>query len=251
MGQAKNWVVRQLSIAGIALAAAAPAQAATIGIQENLPPFSLAATNPSGQRGIYPDMADAIVARSKIPIEIKFMPYGRMLQELKTGGVDYAFGIVSPAIAEAGPFIATVAKVPMVAAARKGLALHKLEDLHNFTEVGYLRGGSCGPLVDGDAAIHRVSQDNYDSAIHKLAAGRLDGWCSIKAGFVYALNALKMTSEIGDQLEYGEVKMGFQVTGGKAGSAEAKEMAAVVEKIVSEGGTGQIFTHYVGAPYLP
>jgi ABC-type amino acid transport substrate-binding protein len=251
MWHVKCWRVSHLPIAGIALFAALQAQAATIGIQENLPPFALAATNPVGQRGIYPDMADAIVAHTKIPLEIKFMPYGRMLQELKTGGVDYAFGIVSPPIAEAGPFIAVVAKLPMVAAARKGLSLKKLDDLHAFTEVGYLRGGSCGPLVDGDAAIHRVSQDNYDSAIHKLAAGRLDGWCSIKPGFTYALGALKMNAEIGDQLEYGEVKMGFQVTTGKSGSAEAKEMAGVVEKLVSEGITGQIFSRYVGAPYLP
>jgi ABC-type amino acid transport substrate-binding protein len=179
------------------------------------------------------------------------MPYGRMLQEVKTGGVDYAFGVVSPAIAEAGPFIAVVAKVPMLAVARKGLTLKTLTDLRSFTEVGYLRGGSCGPVVDGDAAIHRVSQDNYDSAIHKLAAGRLDGWCSIKAGFVYALNALKLNADMGDQLEYGEVKMGFQVTTGKAGLDEAKELAATVEKMVSEGITGQIFRRYVGSPYLP
>jgi ABC-type amino acid transport substrate-binding protein len=251
MRHGKSWIVGQLLIAGIALLAASRAQAATIGVPENLPPFGLGAANPEGQRGIYADLADAIAAHTHIPIEIKFMPYGRMLQEVKAGGVDYAFGVVSPAIAEAGPFIAVVSKVPMVAVARKGLSLKTLDDLHAFTEVGYLRGGSCGAVVDGDAAIHRVSQDNYDSAIHKLAAGRLDGWCSIKAGFTYALNNLKMTSDVGDQLDYGEVKMGLQVTSAKAGSAEAKEMAAVVEKLVSGGIAGQIFTRYVGAPYTP
>lgn len=251
MRHKKSWFVRHLLIAGIAVFAVSRAQAATIGVPENLAPFGLAAANPEGQRGIYADLADAIAKNTQIPIELKFMPYGRMLQELKTGGVDYAFGVVSPAIAEAGPFIAFVSKVPMVAVARKGLSLKKLDDLHNFTEVGYLRGGSCGAVVDGDAAIHRVSQDNYDSAIHKLAAGRLDGWCSIKAGFTYALNNLKMTADMGDQLDYGEVKMGFQVTSAKAGSPEAKELATVVEKLVSDGIAGQIFTHYVGAPYTP
>lgn len=251
MGHSKSWIIRHLLIGGVALLAASRAQAATIGVPENLAPFGLTAANPAGERGIYADMADAIAAHTNIPIELRFMPYGRMLQELKTGGVDYAFGVVSPPIAEAGTFIAVVSKVPMVAVARKGLSLKSLDDLRNFTDVGYLRGGSCGPVVDGDAAIHRVSQDNYDSAIHKLAAGRLDGWCSIKAGFTYALDSLKMTAEVGDQLDYGEVKMGFQVTSAKAGSAEAKELAAVVEKLVSDGTTGQIFTHYVGAPYTP
>jgi ABC-type amino acid transport substrate-binding protein len=251
MSHRKSWIVSHLLIAGIALLATSRVQAATIGVPENLPPFGLGAANPEGQRGIYADLADAIAAHTHVPIELKFMPYGRMLQELKTGGVDYAFGVVSPAIAEAGPFIAVVSKVPMVAVARKGLSLKTLDDLHGFTEVGYLRGGSCGAVVDGDAAIHRVSQDSYDSAIHKLAAGRLDGWCSIKAGFTYALNGLKMTADVGDQLDYGEVKMGFQVTGAKAGSAEAQEMAAVVEKLVSDGIAGQIFTRYVGAPYTP
>ena len=251
MRHKKSWIVSHLLIAAIALLAGARTQAATIGVPENLPPFGFTAASPEGQRGIYADMADAIAAHTHVPIELKFMPYGRMLQELKTGGVDYAFGVISPAIADAGPFIATVSKVPMVAVARKGLSLKTLADLHNFTEVGYLRGGSCGPVVDGDAAIHRVSQDNYDSAIHKLAAGRLDGWCSIKAGFTYALNNLKMTADMGDQLDYGEVRMGFQVTSAKAGSAEAKELAGVVEKLVGDGVTGQVFTRYVGAPYTP
>jgi ABC-type amino acid transport substrate-binding protein len=251
MKHGKSWIVSQMLVAGIALLAASRASAATVGVPENLAPFGLAAANPVGQRGIYADLADAIAAHTATPIELRFMPYGRMLQELRSGGVDYAFGVISPAIAEAGPFIAVVSKVPMVAVARKGLSLKKLEDLHDLTEVGYLRGGSCGAIVDGDAAIHRVSQDNYDSAIHKLAAGRLDGWCSIKAGFTYALTSLRMTAEVGDQLDYGEVKMGFQVTGAKAGSAEAKELAAVVEKLVADGITGQIFTHYVGAPYTP
>jgi ABC-type amino acid transport substrate-binding protein len=240
-----------LPLAGIALFAALSARAATIGVPENLAPFGLAASNPVGQRGIYADLADAIAAHTQVPIEVKFMPYGRMLQEVKSGDVDYAFGVVSPAIAEAGPFIAVMSKVPMIAIARKGLPLKTLDDLHGFTEVGYLRGGSCGPVVDGDAAIHRVSQDNYDSAIQKLAAGRLDGWCSIKAGFIYALNNLKMNADMGEELDYGEVKMGFQVTSGKAGSAEAKELAGVVEKLVGDGTAGQIFTHYVGAPYPP
>jgi hypothetical protein len=60
-----------------------------------------------------------------------------------------------------------------------------------------------------------------------------------------------MNDDIGDQLEYGAVKMGFQVTTGKAGSAEAMDMAAVVEKLVSDDSIGQIFNRYVGAPYPP
>jgi hypothetical protein len=60
-----------------------------------------------------------------------------------------------------------------------------------------------------------------------------------------------MTADMGDELDYGEVKMGFQVTSAKAGSPEAQELDKVVEKLVSDGTTGQIFTHYVGAPYTP
>jgi len=139
----------------------------------------------------------------------------------------------------------------MVAVARKGLALKTLADLHGFSEVGYLRGGSCGAAVDGDAAINRIAQDSYDSAIRKMAAGRLDGWCSVKGGFTYALGVLKLETEIGDQIDYGEVKIGFQVTSAKAESAEARSMSAVVEKLVSDGIAGQIMARYLGAPYPP
>src|SRR4051794_37436297 len=93
MRHRKSWIVSHLLVAGIALLAASRAQAAIIGVPENLPPFGLGGANPEGQRGIYADMADAIAAHTQIPIQIKAMPYGRMLQELKTGGVEYAFGV--------------------------------------------------------------------------------------------------------------------------------------------------------------
>jgi ABC-type amino acid transport substrate-binding protein len=251
MSPLKCWLTRRLPIAGVALFAALHAQAATIGVPENMPPWGLSSTLPVAQRGIYADMADAIVARVKEPVEIRFVPYGRMLQEVKSGELDYAFGVIGPATTGAGPFITIIGKVPMVAVARKGLTLKTLADLHGFTEVGYLRGGSCGAAVDGDTAINRVAQDGYDSAIRKMAAARLDGWCSVKGGFTYALSALKMEAEIGDQIDYGEVKLGFQVTGAKAESAEAHAMSAVVEKLVSDGVAGQIIAHYLGAPYPP
>lgn len=251
MRHMKHWLVSRLPIAAMALLAAVQARAANIGVPENLPPWGLTAASPAGQRGIYVDLADAIVANTHIPLQITFVPYGRMFQEVKSGELDYAFGVVSPAISAAGPFIAVFAKTPMIAIARKGLSLKKLEDLRGFGEVGYLRGGSCGPLVDGDAAIHRVGQDNYDSAIRKLAAGRLDAWCSIKLGFTYALKNLNMAADMGDEVDYGAVKVGFQATAAKADFAEAHELATVVEKLVSDGTAGKIVAHYVGAPYSP
>ena len=60
MRHRKSWILSHLLIAGIAVLAVSRAQAATVGVPENLPPFGLAAANPEGQRGIYADLADAI-----------------------------------------------------------------------------------------------------------------------------------------------------------------------------------------------
>jgi ABC-type amino acid transport substrate-binding protein len=246
-----SWLVRHLAIAGVALCAALPARAATIGVPENLPPWGLTASLPVGQRGIYVDVADAVVSRTHQTFEIKFVPYGRMLPQIKDAELDYAFGVISPATTAAAPFLAVIGKAPMVAVARKGLSLKTLDDLRGFTEVGYLRGGSCGALVDGDAAIKRNGQDSYESAIRKMASGRLDAWCSLKPGFVYALAQLKMESQMGEQLDFGEYQIGMQVTGAKAESAEAHELAAIIDKLISDGTMGQIWIRYVGAPYTP
>jgi ABC-type amino acid transport substrate-binding protein len=251
MGNKTNWLARRLPIAGIALFAVLQAQAATIGVPENLGPWGLSPSLPQDQRGIYVNLAEAIKANTSVPIEIKFVPYGRMLQEMKSGELDYAFGVVGPATADGGKFTAVVGKVPMVAVARKGLSLKSLADLHGFTEVGFLRGGSCGAAVDSDAAVKRVAQDSYESAIRKMAAGRLDGWCSVKAGFTYTVGVLKMGDQIGDELDYGEVKIGFQVTNGKADSTEAHDLTAAVDKLVSDGVAGKIFASYLGSPYSP
>ncbi len=245
------WLARRLPIAGIALCGAMPVQAATIGVPENLGPWGISAALPDEQRGIYVNLAEAIAAHTSVPIEIKFVPYGRMLQQVRSGELDYAFGVVGPATSEAGKFTTIVGKVPMVAVARKGLTLKTLADLHQFSEVGFLRGGSCGPLVDADAAIKRVPQDSYESAIRKMAAGRLDGWCSVKAGFTYTFATLKLDTELGDQIEYGEVKIGFQVSNAKADSNEAGELTTAAAKIVSDGEAGKIFTRYLGLPYAP
>jgi ABC-type amino acid transport substrate-binding protein len=126
----------------LVLFAALQARAATIGVPENLPPWGLDAAQPVGQRGIYADLADALAARVHVPTEIRFVPYGRMLQQVKSGEVDYAFGAVSPATSAAAPFTAIVGKMPMVAVARKGLSLKTLTDLHGFT-----RSATCAAAV--------------------------------------------------------------------------------------------------------
>ena len=246
-----NWPVRLLPIVGMVLCAVMPARAATIGVPENLPPWGLTASLPAGERGVYVDVADALVARSHQTFEIKFVPYGRMVPLIKDGELDYAFGVVSPTTSAAAPFVAVIGKSPMIAVARKGLSLKTLADLRGFSEVGYLRGGSCGADVDGDAAIKRTGQDSYDSGIRKLASGRLDAWCSLKPGFVYALGQIKMEADVGEQLDYGEYKIGMQVTAAKAESAEAQEVAAIIGDLIRDGTMGKIFTHYVGAPYTP
>jgi hypothetical protein len=60
-----------------------------------------------------------------------------------------------------------------------------------------------------------------------------------------------MEAELGDQLEYGEVRIGFQVTNAKADSAEAQALTAVTAKLVIDGEAGRIFTRYLGLPYNP
>jgi ABC-type amino acid transport substrate-binding protein len=244
--------MRHVCLIAASLIAVAPsARAATIAVPENLGPWGLSANLPTDQRGIYANLAEALQASSSVPLDIKFVPYGRMLQGIKSGDVDYAFGLVTPATLDAAPFTTIVAQVPMLAVARKGMPLKALDDLHGFKDVGYLRGGSCGPLVDGDAAVHRVPQDSYETAIRKLAAGRLDGWCSIKAGFTYTLSSLKLDSDLGDQVEYGAIKIGLQVSKANLGTPDEQSLSATMKKIVASGTAGQIFTHYLGAPYQP
>lgn len=239
------------AILAILLLGAAPARAVTIAVPENVGPWGLSASEPLGHQGIYADLAEALAARVHIPVDVKFVPYGRMLQGVRTGELDFAFGLVTPTTMEAAPFTTMVGKVPMIAVARKGLTLASLGDLRGFKEVGFLRGGSCGPAVDQDPAIHRTAQDNYEVAIRKLAVGRLDGWCSIKAGFIYALSGLDMRTQMGPELEYGAIWIGLQVTASKQQSADAKELSAALDTLVSEGVAGQIFTRYLGEPYPP
>lgn len=236
---------------GLVLLSLGAAHAAVFAVPEGLPPWGIGPDRPADERGVFVDMAEAIKARSSIPIDIRSVPYARMLQMIKSGEADYAFGVVGPATAEAGKFTVVIAKVPMVAVARKGLSLKTLSDLHGFSEVGFMRGGSCGPAVDADPAVKLVAQDSYESAIRKLAAGRLDAWCSIKPGFIYTLRSLKLDGDMGQSVDYGEVKIAFQVTNAKADAAETHQMEELVGKLVTEGVPGQIFNRYVGAPYTP
>jgi len=91
-------------IAGIALLVALHVNAATIGVSENLGPWAIGPTLPAEQRGIYVNLAEAIAARATTPIEIKFVPYRRMLQQVKSGELDHAFGVVGPATLSRGAY---------------------------------------------------------------------------------------------------------------------------------------------------
>src|SRR3984957_9401404 len=104
MKNVKSWLTRRLPIAGLALFAALQAQAATIGVPENLGPWGLSPSLPEDQRGIYVNLAEAIKASTTVPIEIRFVPYGRMLQEMKSGDLDYPFAVVGPLTPDRGRF---------------------------------------------------------------------------------------------------------------------------------------------------
>lgn len=226
-------------------------RAASIGVPENVAPWGLSPTDPLGHRGIYADLADAVAQRAKSPLEIRFVPYGRLPEGVRSGEFDYAFGAVAPVAEAAAPFVTIIAKVPMMAVARRGLSLTSVADLHSFGEVGYLRGGSCGALIDDDPAIHRVGQDSYELAIRKLAVGRLDAWCSIKPGLIYALDKSGAANQLGERIEYGEVKIGLQITRAKLNTDEAKQVESIVADLLTDGTVGQIFSRYVGTPYAP
>jgi ABC-type amino acid transport substrate-binding protein len=229
----------------------APAYAATIGVPENVAPWGLTPDLPPGERGIYADLADAVVKRSKVQIVIKFVPYGRMLEGVRSGELDYAFALVSPFTAATAPFTSIIAKVPMMVVARKGLPLKTMADLHSLAEIGHLRGGSCGVVIESDPAIHRSTQDSYEVAIRKLAAGRLDGLCGIKAGFLYSLARTGMADKIGDQLDYDAFQIGMQVTHTKLNTADASNVSAIVDGLLKDGTVGRIFSQYLGSSYPP
>lgn len=244
-------VVGAIALAAVVQVFALSAHGETIAVPENQGPWGFNAAAPVGQQGVYADLANALSRRLDMSVKVEFVPYGRMLEGVRTGQFDYSFAVVSPALAEAGPFITMVAKIPMIAVARKGLKLASLDDLHSFESVGLLRGGSCGKAVDSDPAIHLASQDNYEVAIRKLAAGRLDGWCSSKAGFDYALGNLHMADQMGNKFEYGEVNIGLQASHAKAGTPEADRMAHAVADLVAEETAGRVFMQYLGKTYSP
>lgn len=135
--------------------------------------------SPEGRaEGLYPEIVREAFQRMERPIEVRAVPFKRLMRDLQSGR-SAAGGVVrtrqrATFAAYSAPY--AVERIEVLSRADGASRFTRLEDLHGH-RVGVVRGWSYGDRVDEGAARAQWQVEEVDSDVQnlsKLASGRID-----------------------------------------------------------------------------
>ncbi len=152
----------------------------------NVAPWQM--ENRQEKAGIHVELLRAIETTSRLHFAITPVVYARMAHELKAGATDFAIGVDSPQMNEAGQKIGMVLKTQTIILSSKRLAITDLADLHGKV-LGIVRGAWYSDRISADAQINKHVVATIDQGVRMVAAGRIDALIGTKLAIAYAISS--------------------------------------------------------------
>lgn len=159
----------------------------------NFNPYSF--YNDAGELvGIMPDFIQMLSARSGIEIEIRREPYGRMLQNLQLGDVDFAIFFNSKKTAHISESLVKINELETVVTGLKPLNIQTYSDLKGL-KIGIPIGVFLNPRFDNDSSLTKIPVKGYIELSKLLVSGRVDAIVSSREFLDYELGKLNVGKE--------------------------------------------------------
>ena len=147
--------------------------------------------------GIIPDIANAIAAKAGISITFKFVPYARMVKEMRNGSVDLAIFSRNPNNDQFVNYLQPIFSQNIILLTRKGAKISSIDNLYqqeNIQSIGVLRGANLAPKLVKDKNIIKYPFTDFPQGLKMLHAKRLDALLIIDKGSLYESNKLGLTN---------------------------------------------------------
>jgi hypothetical protein len=125
-------------------------------------------------KGASVEWLEALAATHNLALTPVVTSFQRGLDLMKRGNIDFMIAPDSPRFRALGKFAFPVLSVPMVLAARPGLSLVQTERLMNLNSLGIISGLHIDEIDVPAIPLPPVEDIQADSALRRMAAGRLD-----------------------------------------------------------------------------
>lgn len=200
-------------------------------------------------QGLYPDIAAALARVTGLNIRIEVVPFARAATQVVNGAADATLMLTNTFTAgktiQAVPVFYATVSVQL----RPGLAVAGRSDLIPL-RLGRMNGGCAELAEEAHGKLHFADLNSHESGVQMLAAGRLDGFCSVSEATVDALRSTGLQ----DRFEKAQVvalasKPVWLMLSPKVAPDVAKRLEAGVRQLQSNGELAGIFKARLGPGY--
>jgi polar amino acid transport system substrate-binding protein len=197
-------------------------------------PWASRASDEAAPIGLFPDIVAELERRTGHTIRMTLNPFARISRELEAGHQDCTILIWNPdwlRFIEKGETVAThVVGVVL----RKGLSVHRYEELHGL-KLSVLRGLSVSKAFDADTTIDRDSDTDYLTGLRKIAHGRVDGMVGAIPTIRHLAKQEHLDGTLGDSFVIEEARLVLQCARASANIDALPSLNQAVRHMVSDG----------------
>lgn len=159
----------------------------------DLPPMAYAGTDKK-PTGVYVELAEALSAKSGVPITITVTPLPRVLAGLEDGSYDATVVLELPKANELAEKVAKLISFDNIVMGTKGGPLSNYDSLKGKS-IANLRNFVYDPKFNSDPDIKKVESNSYEMNVNLLKAGRVDGMVGPDLGLLWQIKQMGMKAD--------------------------------------------------------
>jgi polar amino acid transport system substrate-binding protein len=230
---------------GLALCCALPCFAFDLYLTE-VAPFAYPLAEKRGYDGINVRIAQELVRRSGVPLELKVVPSARHIVSFRAAQDAYSISQYDNLKDEDGPLLAEATRYPVLAVTLPGQTLASYEDLRALSlqkGVGVLRRLSYGP-VGPDERLRKVEINTVENGLRMLAAGRVSAVVASQPALMAAAERLGMAEQLGPTLVITYSAQVLRARPASAATPAARLLADTLRAMQKDGTVARIAAEF-------
>jgi ABC-type amino acid transport substrate-binding protein len=201
-------------------------------------------------QGIYPAVAAALAKETGLDIRVDIVPFARAANLVGSGQADATLLFATNATQDRTVEAAILFHTDQVVLLRPGLRVAARADLGPLL-IARMNGG-CRDLAEEITVPWRFEElSNQEAGIKLLLAGRIDGFCSVRASLQYAINSLGQQANMAAAQTWTlSSRPVWLHLSPKLAPAVADRLTRGVRQIQASGEVQRIFARILGPSYV-
>lgn len=190
--------------------------------------------NNINRSGIYYDLANLLVAESKLNSQHLIYPYARIISELKNGKTDLTIMFKYKELEDYVICIAPLPSLHNIVIGLKGSRFDSISDLEGRT-IAYLRGARFSEEIDSNDKIKKQRTNDFRQGIKMLVRGRVDAIIGPMDPILSAANSIGMINIFDEPLYVSKRTPWLQISRKSKLRLYVDDIRVIFENILTRG----------------